>query len=352
VKVLVSPTHDAPWHGNAMIRGVLKPHHDCAERSVEILAALQDDLQLDCQFVTRTAKSTPESAPELAELHAPDYLHYLQTAWQEWSQMPDASFEVRPYITTNRYFPSLRTRAPTALAGHYLGDGGSPLVKDAWPHMMGSVATALAAADALLAGGRKASGSVYALLRPAGHHAMRDMALGGCHIANTALAAQRLAKQWGRIAVLDIDVHHGNGTQQLFYDRDDVLTVSLHGDPASLFPFLSGYADETGAGAGEGYNLNLPLVAGSDINGYLFHLDKALTRIQDFAPAALVVATGYDTFRHDPFGNLCLDTPDYTTLGVRIRQLGLPTLFVQEGGYQVNALRANARALVEGFLNR
>jgi len=322
MKVLVSPTHDAPWPGNAMIRGALKPHHDCAERSVEILAALQDDLQLDCQFVARVPENTAPP-PELALLHAPDYLHYLQTAWEDWSHMPDASFEVRPYITTNRYFPTLRSRVPTVLAGHYLGDGGSPLVKDAWANMQGSVATALAAADAVLAGER----SVYALLRPAGHHAMRDMALGGCHIANTALAAQRLVQTLGRVAVLDIDVHHGNGTQQLFYDRDDVLTVSLHGDPATLFPFLSGYSDETGVDAGEGCNFNLPIDAGTDINGYLKHLEAALTRIQDYA-----------------------DTPDYTVIGARIRQLRLPTLFVQEGGYKVDALRANARALVEGVL--
>jgi len=345
VKVLISPTHDAPWAGNAMIRGLLKPHHDCAERSVEILAALQEDLQLDCQFVARASADTPRP-PELAELHAPDYLHYLQTAWDDWSQAPDASFEVRPYITTNRYFPTLRSRVPTVLAGHYLGDGGSPLVQGAWANMAGSVDTAAAAADALLAGER----SVYALLRPAGHHAMRDMALGGCHIANTALAAQRLVKRLGRVAVLDIDVHHGNGTQQLFYERNDVLTVSLHGDPATLFPFLSGYTDERGLDAGEGYNLNLPIAAGTDITGYLAHLETALTRIQDFSPTALVVATGYDTYRDDPFGNLCIDTPNYAKLGARISQLGLPTLFVQEGGYKVDALRANARSLVAGFL--
>jgi len=346
MKVLISPTHDVPWPGNAMIRGALKPHHDCAERSVEILAALQDDLRLDCRFV----EPAPARPPELAQLHAPDYLHYLQTAWDDWSQMPDASFEVRPYISTNRYFPTLRSSVPTVLAGHYLGDGGSPLVKDAWINMSGSVDTAVAAAETLLAGVGGTMPSVYALLRPAGHHAMRDMALGGCHIANTALAAQRLVKHLGRVAVLDIDVHHGNGTQQLFYDRDDVLTVSLHGDPATLFPFLSGYADEVGVDAGEGYNLNLPIAGGTDLNGYLAHLDAALARIQDFAPSALVVATGYDTFRHDPFGNLCIDTPDYAVLGARISQLGLPTLFVQEGGYKVDALRANARSLVAGFL--
>lgn len=344
MKVFVSPSHDVEWTGNAMIRGLLKRHHDKAERSVEILAALKDDLKLDCQVV-QTAAERPR---ELYEVHAPDYLHYLETAWEEWSTAPDASFEVRPYITVNKYFPVLRTRLPVTLAGQYLGDGGSPIVQGAWRNMNASVDAALAAADALICGGQ----SAYALLRPAGHHAMRDIALGGCHIANTAIAVQRLTKHHGRVAVLDIDVHHGNGTQQIFYDRDDVLTVSLHGKPETLFPFICGYADERGDGAGEGYNLNLPIESGTEIDGYLKYLDLALQRIKDFAPAALVVATGYDTFRHDPFGNLCIDTADYAVLGDRIAQLGLPTLFVQEGGYKVDALRANVNALLQGYLDR
>lgn len=344
MKAFVSPTHDVAWSGNAMIRGVLVQHHDKAERSLEILAALKDDLKLQCSFVQKSE----QRPPELFEVHAPDYLHYLETAWDEWSKAPDASFEVRPYITVNRHFPVLRTHIPVTLAGHYLGDGGSPLVQDAWHNMNGSVDTAIQAAEALIAGDT----SAYALLRPAGHHAMRDMALGGSHIANTAIAAQRLTKHMGRVAVLDIDVHHGNGTQQIFYGRDDVLTVSLHGKPETLFPFLCGYADEQGEGAGHGYNLNLPLESGTGIDGYLKALNIALQRIMDFKPAALVVATGYDTFRHDPFGNLCLDTPDYRVIGDRIAQLALPTLFVQEGGYKVDTLRSNVNSLLEGYLER
>ena len=325
-----------------MIRGVLKQHHDRAERTAEILAALRDDLKLDCNYVSR-AKQRP---PELLEVHDPEYLDYLETAWREWNLAPGASFEVRPYITTNRHFPILRTFNPVTLAGYYLGDGGSPLVEGAWGNMNASVDTVVMAADALVA--NAADG--YALVRPAGHHAMRDMALGGCHIANTAIAAQRLANRMGRVAVLDIDVHHGNGTQQIFYERADVLTVSLHGNPRNLFPFISGYADETGAGPGQGFNMNLPLDKGTGINGYLRYLDLAIQRIADFSPAALVVATGYDTFRHDSFGNLNIDTADFAVLGSRIAQLAIPTLFVQEGGYELDALRANTSSLMKGFL--
>lgn len=184
----------------------------------------------------------------------------------------------------------------------------------------------------------------------AGVVARRDLALGGCHIANTAIAVQRMVKHVARVAVLDIDVHHGNGTQQIFYDRSDVLTVSLHGKPESIFPYICGFADETGAVAGEGFNLNLPLDDGTEIGAYMKALEKAIQRIQDFKPDILVVATGYDTFRYDAFGNLCLDTRDYTLLGAHIAQLALPTLFVQEGGYKVDALRANVNAFLEGYL--
>jgi acetoin utilization deacetylase AcuC-like enzyme len=344
MKAFISPSYNVAWSGNAMIRGVLKQHHDRAERAVEILTALRDDLHLECAYVRKAAYRPPE----LAEVHAADYLNYLQTAWDEWSKAPDASFEIRPYITVNRHFPVLRSFNPVTLAGHYLGDGGSPLVEGAWENMNLSVDTVIAAADALIARER----NVYALVRPAGHHAMRDMALGGCHIANTAIAVQRLTKHMGRVAVLDIDVHHGNGTQQIFYDRDDVLTISLHGKPETLFPFICGYADERGTGPGEDYNINLPLAEGTEVDGYLKTMDRAIQRIEDFSPAALVLATGYDTFRYDSFGNLCLDTPDYSIIGDHIGQLELPTLFVQEGGYKIDTLRANVSSLLEGFLSR
>lgn len=340
MKAILSPHHDHHWTGNALVRGRLQPHHDCQGRGREVLAALTD-LGLPCEIIG----PQPQGVPELAELHAPDYLDYIRHAWQEWSKLPNASFEIRPNIWANRYFPEMRSNSPIGLAGRYLGDEATPIVQDTWKHIYSAVETTACAAQALLDG----APSVYALVRPAGHHAMTDMGLGGCLLANTAVAVQRLARHWGRVAVLDIDVHHGNGTQQLFYGRDDVLTVSLHGNPERIFPFICGYADETGEGAGEGYNLNLPLEPGTEITAYLHALEMALRRIEDFQPRALVVATGYDTFRGDPFGNLALDTPDFAQLGQRIAQLRLPTLFVQEGGYVIEALRANTRSLLDGY---
>lgn len=343
MKVFVSPSHDKTWRGNAMIRGILKQHHDCAERSVEIYNALKEDLKLPIEYV-ENQKQIPD---EIYDIHTKEYLNYLACAWREWNKSEEASFEVRPYITTNRYFPELRTKTPVTLAGYYLGDGGSPITEGAWENMLCSVHTVAKAADAIISGER----SAYALLRPAGHHAMRDMALGGCHIGNTALAVQRISKNLGKVAVLDIDVHHGNGTQQIFYDRNDILTISLHGKPQELFPFLCGFSDEQGTGNAIGYNINIPLETGATIKTYGKELEKAILKIKDFDPAVLVVATGYDTYRYDPFGNLWIETKDYKIIGNMIAQLGLPTLFVQEGGYKVDALRSNVNSFLDGYLS-
>lgn len=343
MKALISPFHDADWPGNALVRGILKPHHDARGRGREVEAAL-NDMGLDCHYAGPLA----QGVPELTQIHTPDYLAYLETAWKEWRKAPDASFEVRPNIWPNRHYGNMQGTAPVLMAGRYLADGATPIVEDTWRNVYASAETAVTAAQALLNG----SPSVYALVRPSGHHAMTDMGMGGCLLANTALATQRIVNQWGRVAILDVDVHHGNGTQQIFYGRDDVLTVSLHGDPTSLFPFMSGFGGEIGTAAGEGYNLNIPLPAGSEISPYLKALETAIARIETFKPRALVIATGYDTFRSDPFGNLCLDTPDYAHIGKRIAQMALPTLFVQEGGYVINSLRANTRSMLEGYLGQ
>ena len=343
MKAYISPLHDHHWSGNALVRGRLQLHHDAQGRGREVLAALQD-LQMPCEFV----QPLPQAVPELAQIHDAGYLDFLRTAWQRWSQLPDASFELRPNIWPNHHFPVMRGTSIVAQAGRYLGDEATPIVQDTWANISSAVETAATAAQALI--DCNGSEAVYALMRPSGHHAMSDMGQGGCLLANTAIATQRLTHRWPKIAVLDIDVHHGNGTQQIFYERDDVLTVSIHGNPEVLFPFVSGYADERGSDAGEGYNLNIPLAAGTEMAGYRPAFERALQRIQDFAPDAIVIAAGYDTFRGDPFGNLSLDTPDYAVLGQGIASLKLPTLFMQEGGYVIDALRANTRSLLDGYL--
>ncbi|HWV10926.1 MAG TPA: histone deacetylase family protein, partial [Pseudomonas sp.] len=193
--------------------------------------------------------------------------------------------------------------------------------------------------------------SAFALCRPPGHHAAGDVMGGYCYLNNAAIAAQAFIDQGRRkVAILDVDYHHGNGTQSIFYTRSDVLFTSIHGDPAEEFPFFLGYADELGEGAGEGCNFNYPLPMGSDWDAWSAALEQACQRIGEHGAEVVVVSLGVDTYMEDPISQFKLDSPDYLTMGRRIAALGLPTLFVMEGGYAVEAIGVNAVNVLEGFL--
>ncbi|MDP9467620.1 MAG: histone deacetylase family protein, partial [Chloroflexota bacterium] len=192
----------------------------------------------------------------------------------------------------------------------------------------------------------------YGLCRPPGHHAARGMLGGYCYFNNAAIVAEWLRREGGarRVAILDIDFHHGNGTQQIFWERGDVLYLSLHGDPARAYPYFSGYAAETGAADGAGLTRNWPLAARTGLDGYATALAEALRMVVSFAPdAPLVISAGFDTFEDDPIGDLALRTSDYGEIGRMIAGLGLPMVVLQEGGYAVEALGANALALLMGL---
>ena len=221
---------------------------------------------------------------------------------------------------------------PTNLhqAGAFCFDSGTPLAQNTWQAAGLSAACARDAADLVARGKNRL---VYALSRPPGHHATRDSFGGYCYFANTAVAARRL-KRSGRVVVVDIDYHHGNGTQSLFYRASNVFTISVHADPRDAFPYFAGYAAETGKGAGLGFNLNIPLERGIDGQSYLRTIDDhVLPAVRHYAPDALVIAAGFDTYRLDPVGHFTLDPDDYEALGERFGRLGLPTVVVQEGGY-------------------
>ncbi len=198
---------------------------------------------------------------------------------------------------------------------------------------------------------RDGADAAYALCRPPGHHAYADMAGGFCFLNNTAIAAQDLVATGRRVAILDVDVHHGNGTQGIFYRRADVLTVSLHADPLRFYPFFWGYAAERGEGEGLGANLNIPLPRGTGDAAYLEALARAMRRIRAFAPDALVVALGLDAHEGDPFKGLAITTGGFGRIGAAVRGLGLPTVLVQEGGYLSDDLGANLAAFLQGFSN-
>jgi len=322
--------------------------------------ALRDTLAgLGLAPTVPAARPSAAGQAALETVHAPAYLRYLATAWDRWQALAVPGVEPGPEVLPNcSPYPHPRWAAPgqprpacpsTALiaeTGWYISDLACPIGPHTWRSVERAAHTALAAAEAVATGGERLA---YALCRPSGHHAHRDRAGGFCYVNNSAAAAQRLAAAFGRVAVLDVDAHHGDGTQQIFYERGDVFTASTHADPAAYYPFYSGYADETGAGAGAGCNLNLPLPHGSGNDTFLAAVDQACAAITRFAPAALVLAMGFDTFRDDPISVLKIDFDAYRAVGARVRALGLPTVVVQEGGYMVEALGPGLSALLEGL---
>jgi acetoin utilization deacetylase AcuC-like enzyme len=221
-----------------------------------------------------------------------------------------------------------------------------PIAADSFAGILASAACAEAAAEALFNGDRTA----YALCRPPGHHAGPERAGGFCFLNNSALAATVLRERFERVAILDVDLHHGNGTQDIFYARGDVWTGSLHADPDDFYPFFWGGADETGTGEGGGTNVNLPLALGSGAHVFLDALDHLIERLKTFRPDALVVALGLDAHKDDPLAGLTLETDDFIPVGRRIAALDLPTVLVQEGGYPTEHLSRNLAAFMAGFI--
>jgi acetoin utilization deacetylase AcuC-like enzyme len=281
-----------------------------------------------------------------ASVHTPDYIDFLQTIAHDWAMLPGASAEVVPNVHPSRY-PATYPKALAGRAGWHQVDLACPIGPHTWDAALAASESAATAADLVLEGAREA----YALCRPPGHHAYADMAGGFCFLNNTAIAAQRLRQKHPRVAVLDVDVHHGNGTQGIFFERDDVLTVSIHADPAHYYPYFWGHAHESGEGQGMGFNFNLPLPIGSADAPWLAAGDKALSIIGDYAPTALVVALGLDASESDPLQGLRVTGAGFHAMAEKIAGLGLPTVLVQEGGYLSDDLGRNLVQFLGGFEN-
>lgn len=231
-------------------------------------------------------------------------------------------------------------------AGYFCFDSGTPLTGATWEAAAWSVACADEAARVVEAGESRVA---YALCRPPGHHASRDLFGGYCYFNNAAVIAKRLRAK-GKVAILDIDFHHGNGTQEIFYRDDRVLYVSIHGTPVDFYPYFSGFSEERGAGRGEGFNVNVPLPRGVDGQAYRRVLEEqALSAIRAFAPSMLILSAGFDTFKSDPIGAFTLETADYDVLGGLIGRLGIPTVVLQEGGYWVDDLGLNVATFLRGL---
>jgi acetoin utilization deacetylase AcuC-like enzyme len=282
----------------------------------------------------------------IERVHTPDFVEFLATAWERWTAS-GRTYDALPWVWPTRHFRQARPDRIDGLMGHYSFDAGTPITAGTWRAAQASAEVALTGAG-LLADGRHAA--VFALCRPPGHHAASDLYGGYCFLNNAAIAAQYLIDGGaGRVAILDVDYHHGNGTQAIFYDRTDVLFLSLHGHPREEFPFYLGWAEETGAGAGEGCNVNYPLPWGTGFAAWAEALDDACGKVADYAPDVLVVSLGVDTFKDDPISRFRLESADFTTYGTRIARLGLPTLFVMEGGYAVEQIGVNVVNVLQGF---
>jgi acetoin utilization deacetylase AcuC-like enzyme len=287
----------------------------------------------------------PPDQGELALLrvHGSDYLTFLKSAHPTWEAAGRAG-DASGYVWPVRRRP-LRLERIDALLGQYSYDAATPIGPGTWNAAYWGAQTALAATDAVLEGQRTA----FALCRPPGHHCGRDYLGGYCYLNNAAIAAAAARAADWRVAILDVDYHHGNGTQDIFYARDDVLFVSIHADPATDYPFYWGHEDETGEGEGEGATLNLPLPQRTGLAAYRPALATALERIADWGADFLIVSYGADTFVGDPISHFALETEDYPLIARDIAALGLRTVIVMEGGYAVDALGANVAAFLSGF---
>ena len=317
--------------------GVLLPPAETAARADRILSAIRS---LEAVEVRR-----PPSLDEqdLLLVHQPHYLGFLRDAHSRWRAATGAPAEGEA-VAYIRPIPGLPGRPPThidAQLGIYSNDV-DPILEGTWPAALSAAASAVAAAGAVHDGGRAA----YAICRPPGHHAAPATFGGYCYLNNTALAAAWLAARGARVAIVDVDTHHGNGTQAVFWDRGDVLTVSIHGNPEVHFPFFSGFPEERGDGAGSGANLNLPLPSGSGWPAYRPALENAIEAVDFFGAEFLVVALGVDT--HVTDGVLALTDEDYPLLGRTLRT-GLPTVVIQEGGYGPGVLEAAVPAVLAAF---
>jgi acetoin utilization deacetylase AcuC-like enzyme len=287
----------------------------------------------------------------IVAVHDPGLVEFLSRAWSDYQLRHPGTHDVVPDVFA---LPGLLDgigpfpdRAPV---DHELGrwcyETTTPITDGTFDAARAAVDIALTAAAAVLGGER----SAYGLCRPPGHHAPTGLYGGYCFFNNAAIAAHHVATATGsRIAVLDVDYHHGNGTQQIFYRRDDVQYVSLHGDPARAYPYLSGFAGETGAGRGAGANLNLPLAAGTDDEHYLEVLASACEAIDSFGPDMVIVSLGVDTFHNDPISDLAITTEGFGRQGELVSQLARPTVVLQEGGYDVDAIGDNVRAFLLGI---
>jgi len=354
MQVVYSPAHLAHDITVETLMGLPIPANEVAERAEKIRGALEADGGFPF------AEPREHGEGPITAVHDPGLVRFLEVAWSELRRqgLP------RPFLTADTYpnrqmFEGMSAEAVASLArepenaagraGFWGLDSAAPLVAGTYPAARAAVDVALTAVDLVLAGETAA----YGLCRPPGHHAARSMYGGYCFFNNAAIAAEAIVRATGeRVAILDVDYHHGNGTQQIFWRRGDVRYVSIHADPDRAFPYFLGRADETGEGEGAGENLNLPLPGGATNEDYLAAVDRALDAIAAVRGSVIVVSLGFDTYGLDPIGDFALTTDVYHEIGQRTAAIGRRLVILQEGGYHRPSLGENARAWLRGAEGR
>lgn len=330
--VVYNETHRQHQGAGEFFRGEMVPCYENPRR-IDSLA-----VYLDSQSFAEFTEASRFGQEPIARVHDASYLDFLANAYGRWIEVAgDCDAIPHAWIGRGLHQGGIPTDIHGQL-GYYASDAGTPITSGTWKAVQAASDATVTAAQLV----RDSDRSVFALTRPPGHHAGKDVYGGYCFLNFAAIGAQSFLDHGAkRVAILDIDFHHGNGTQAIFYDRSDVLFVSIHGDPSDEYPYFLGYSDEFGMGDGEGFNVNLPLAPGADWSTYGRALTQAIDRIADYSPDRLVVSLGVDTFEHDPISRFQLKTEDFTKVGTCLAQLDLPKLIIFEGGYNVEHLGVN-----------
>jgi acetoin utilization deacetylase AcuC-like enzyme len=339
MKTVYSDEHRHQDGKAELIDGKLQPCFEMPRRADMILSRVQE-VKLGDVLEPRSFGLDP-----VKRVHKPNFVEFLRGAWDLWVKQHGA-YDALPLNWAARGMRAIEPEVIDGKLSYYSFDAGTPITAGTWRAITASANVALTG-QAMVAAGESVA---FSLCRPPGHHAGSDFYGGYCFFNNAAVAAQAFIDGGAkRVAVLDVDYHHGNGTQEIFYERDDVLTISIHADPKQEYPYFLGHADEKGAGPGTGFHMNLPLRWGSSWDSYGGALNTAMKKLSGFAPDAVVVSLGVDTFEHDPISKFKLRHDDYLRIGEAIAKAARPTLFVMEGGYAVEALGINAVNVLTGY---
>jgi acetoin utilization deacetylase AcuC-like enzyme len=343
MKTVFSPKHAGHSGNFELISGAIVPAFEKPSRA-EIIKARVEAVKLG-----------PILSPEEYDLshakrvHRDDFIDFMPTVWPLWEAAGRTGSTIPFTWPTRGLRGDKRPSSIDALLGFYSFDAGANFVAGTWEAIKSSYDVALTGAK-LVKDGEPAA---FALCRPPGHHAGAAFMGGYCYINNAAVAAQWFRDQGAaRVSILDVDYHHGNGTQEIFYSRGDVQLINLHGDPMVEYPFFLGHADEIGEGSGEGFNHNYPMPFGTTFDEWNASLEDACRKLEAYSPDVVVVALGVDTFEKDPISQFKLTSADYPKIGRRIAKLNRPTLFVMEGGYAVDEIGINAVGVLTGFEDR